>query len=387
MIIFYFVPYFPPNIKGGAEISLKLLALELARRGHEVHIFTPNYNKSDEKVNNGYVIHLIGWDKEGVWSLNNPFALLKIYRYVKRQKINPEIIDSYNWPLAAWFIAKKLKKSFVLSIRDLTPLSDLRVDVLPRRYNFFEYYKVRFDNFGFSLDQIIYGLYGYGLTIMNQKALKQADGLTFASKALMKAYNGFNKNNICINSVVVLPKQRCDIKRKMQVLYVGRFSQGKGFNFLITIAKSIIDQGKFKKLSFVFIGSGEQPRVGKRYKERIKVLGKLSHDQTLNNIQRSRLVVVPSQIFDAFPRSIVESLSYGTPVIATDVGGSKEALGGAGILVEAGNELELKQAILKLTDDRKLWDKYSKNGIEQIEQYSPEIISTKTEQFYKKILQ
>ncbi len=386
MIIFYFVPYFPPNSKGGAEISLELLASELVRKGHEVHIFTPNYNKPDKEICNGYIVHFIGWGKEGVWSLNNPLSLYKTFRNVQMLKIKPTIIDSYNWPLAAWFVAKQLRKPYVLSIRDLTPLSDLRVDFFARRYSFLEYFKSRFDNFGFSLIQIAYGLYGYTLTQITHKILRGANGLTFASKALMVAYKKFNENSIAINSIVVGHAKQIDQKRKMQVLYIARLSKGKGFNFLLEAVKSYIDKKKFKKLSFVFIGDGVEPKLASKYKKKIKFLGKLSHDRVLTQIGQSRVVVVPSIVFDAMPRAILESLSLGTPVVATDVGGSPEALGNGGILIKINDRSGLESAILKLSSDDKLWMELSKNGLSHIKKFSPRIVASRVERFYEKVL-
>ena len=48
---------------------------------------------------------------------------------------------------------------------------------------------------------------------------------------------------------------------------------------------------------------------------------------------RSRCVIVPSEWDEAWCRVINEAQTWGLPVIARDVGGISEALGGAGILM------------------------------------------------------
>jgi glycosyltransferase involved in cell wall biosynthesis len=47
-------------------------------------------------------------------------------------------------------------------------------------------------------------------------------------------------------------------------------------------------------------------------------------------------------------------MACGKPVVATDVGGTREALEGVGILVRSRNESELAQAIVKLLKDKQL---------------------------------
>ena len=60
--------------------------------------------------------------------------------------------------------------------------------------------------------------------------------------------------------------------------------------------------------------------------------------------------VLPSRV-DAFPLVVLEAMILGVPVVAFDVGGVAEQVGGAGILVPAGDRDGLEAAVRKLVDD------------------------------------
>src|SRR5262249_55432592 len=65
------------------------------------------------------------------------------------------------------------------------------------------------------------------------------------------------------------------------------------------------------------------------------------------------IVVVPSVVPDALSRVILEAMSAGRAVIATDVGGTPELVidGKTGLLVERGDPLALARALERLLGD------------------------------------
>ena len=63
-------------------------------------------------------------------------------------------------------------------------------------------------------------------------------------------------------------------------------------------------------------------------------------------------VVVMSSLSEGFPFAVVEAMATGKPIVATDVGGVREALGDAGLLVPPRQPRELAEAINRLLSDR-----------------------------------
>lgn len=65
-------------------------------------------------------------------------------------------------------------------------------------------------------------------------------------------------------------------------------------------------------------------------------------------------LIVLSSISEAFPYSAIEAMMTGKAIVATDVGGVREAVGECGIVVQPRRPEEMAQAILKLLQDREL---------------------------------
>ena len=65
-------------------------------------------------------------------------------------------------------------------------------------------------------------------------------------------------------------------------------------------------------------------------------------------------VVAFSSITEAFPFAVIEAMACGKAVVATDVGGVREALEGCGLLVSSRNPHGLADAIVRLLRDQRL---------------------------------
>lgn len=81
----------------------------------------------------------------------------------------------------------------------------------------------------------------------------------------------------------------------------------------------------------------------------------------------SDLVVVPSY-YEGLGLAVLESMSVGVPVVATNVVGINEIIenGVNGLLVEKQNSLQLSKAIGKILKDRSLYNRVSKLGIKTV---------------------
>jgi glycosyltransferase involved in cell wall biosynthesis len=74
----------------------------------------------------------------------------------------------------------------------------------------------------------------------------------------------------------------------------------------------------------------------------------------VERILKASDIVVMSSHYEGFGLSVVEGMAAGRPVIASDVDGLREVVGGAGLLFAAGNEGELAEVILRLESDEVL---------------------------------
>lgn len=92
----------------------------------------------------------------------------------------------------------------------------------------------------------------------------------------------------------------------------------------------------------------------------VEFLGWVNRDQRKELLEKSDVLVLPSYN-EGLPMAILEAMSYGLPIISTNVGSIAEAVhnGENGFLVEPGNVAALEEAITILTDNEELWQRQS----------------------------
>jgi sucrose-phosphate synthase len=82
-------------------------------------------------------------------------------------------------------------------------------------------------------------------------------------------------------------------------------------------------------------------------------------------------VFVNAAFNEPFGLTIIEAASSGLPVVATDDGGPRDIIANLnnGILVDVSDHKNISNAMKKIFHDKDLWDEYSQNGINRIENY------------------
>jgi glycosyltransferase involved in cell wall biosynthesis len=85
-------------------------------------------------------------------------------------------------------------------------------------------------------------------------------------------------------------------------------------------------------------------------KERVRFLGPKTPGELASAYQRADVFVLPSAS-EVLPSVVTEAIFCGTPVIASDVGGVREQLGGYGACVSPGRPNELAATIMEVLDN------------------------------------
>jgi glycosyltransferase involved in cell wall biosynthesis len=111
------------------------------------------------------------------------------------------------------------------------------------------------------------------------------------------------------------------VKREIKnyFVFIGRLDKLKGINLLVEAWREI------KDTELYIIGDGPEHEAVQNYiKEKkstnIKLLGFLTKENAFKIIENAKAIIVPSQWYEGFPMTIVESFSLGVPVIAGDIG-------------------------------------------------------------------
>ena len=159
------------------------------------------------------------------------------------------------------------------------------------------------------------------------------------------------------------------------VLYFGRYDVQKGVPTLLKVCSELDD------IPFVFAGSGPLEQTVNETGN-VRNVGFVSGAKLHRLIAEARFTIYPSEWYENCPFSVMESQMLGTPVIGTNIGGIPELINTddapTGVLVEAGNSDELREAIISLWHDADRCMNYSKNCLlnkwDNLEEYTHNIL-------------
>lgn len=132
---------------------------------------------------------------------------------------------------------------------------------------------------------------------------------------------------------------------------IGRFSKQKGHEYLIEALKNIKD--KLEDTIVVFVGDGEEKsrNVEKVRKYDLGAIVKfVGHRWDIGNILTDTDLLIHPSLYEGMPNTILEAMSYSTPVLATNIPGVDEIDMGEKVieLVEPENSEALADKILML---------------------------------------
>lgn len=152
------------------------------------------------------------------------------------------------------------------------------------------------------------------------------------------------------------------------ITFVGRIIAAKGVQDLIAVFKEI-RQGH--KVKLIVIGSGNfLQELKKEAGDSPDVLfaGEKSEEEIIDLLSITDIFVNPSYS-EGLPTSVLEAASCGCPIIATDVGGTKEIIqhGKNGLLFRAKDTGQLSSMIKSLLDNNQARLQYGANARETVE--------------------
>lgn len=153
-------------------------------------------------------------------------------------------------------------------------------------------------------------------------------------------YNGINTEISNLNRENSVLKEFDLEKTYVNIGVIARYSKQKGQIFLLEAIRELINQGY--KFNLLLIGEGEERSNLEKYisendlSKRVKLTG--NREDIANIINELDFFVLPS-VYEGLPVSILEIMSQGKIIIATDVGGNKEVIsdGQNGYLIKSGD--------------------------------------------------
>ena len=398
--ICYLTNEYYPDIRGGIGKFVYILARETAKLGHQVHVITLTRNNI-ESVNfeENVWVHRIGVNKY-------PKSLLE-YDTVNDNFNQNRMNTLYSHYEEILKINKKCKVDIVQ-----TPIWD--------SLGFYALFDSRFNlvvTLHTSMKTIFEGVYHINEEVefhieVEEYLLNKSKFIVSNSKAIEKQYNQYY-NDACEGKTFLIShgledmrkfvknddKKLSDNSDNIEILFVGRLEYRKGIDIIFECVPYICK--KYNNVIFRFCGDNtiNMPNSEKNYKdyflskynefsERVIFEGYISDEEIIDRYSNCDIFIAPSR-FESFGLIFLEAMIFSKPVIGTNIGGIPEVMenGVSGILIENENSEDLKNALIKLIENKNIRESMGKNGRRIYEEkFTAEIMANKFIDYYKNIL-
>ena len=227
-----------------------------------------------------------------------------------------------------------------------------------------------------------------GFVLYLKWVLRSANLILLLDKDSLRDYKPYNSNLVQVGNSIIcpeLPEGRHVLRegKVREILFVGRLSKDKRVEPII---RAVEDMGKAgfgeegsgmdgSEIRLTIVGDGEEyhnliPYAG----ERIRFVGAVPPKEVKEYMQNSDILVMNSS-FEGVPMTILEAISYGLPVVSTNVGGIGEALHFGQDSEETDGTAEGIQAAIRRIEAH--YDVYSRNAYENSKAYDYRTLNRK----------
>ena len=231
------------------------------------------------------------------------------------------------------------------------------------------------------------------------KLIQSSDVITTVSKSITQELREYYLNSKSINVVengvdekFFYPKKEKSEKTMKYAIFVGRIDREKGLFDLVECGRYI--RRERPELNFIIAGKGRDLKklINKIKKiglqDKFIFLGQVEKDNLVKLYQNATFFIFPSY-HEGLPSVILEAMSCGLPIIATDVRGNRDLIinGENGIIVPPKEPKKLAEAINSLLEDEKLMEYLGKNARDTIiKKYTWDIVAKKMLKCYESLI-
>jgi glycosyltransferase involved in cell wall biosynthesis len=352
---------FPPDLIGGAELQVQQLATDLARRGHNVTVFTRRYSdRPYHQWQDGYLIRRRNeFPVPGLRMVWDTFPALW---NIARRRPSPQVLLCY----------QTLNSGLIGIVAQLLLGIPAVVSIRGNRE-----YRLRHSTSNRLLVPAIYRRARY-LIVQSSRILddlhtqlRLADHAALSDQLQPKIK--VIPNGICIPHGIR--------SNGTKVVYVGRLIRNKG------IADLLLAMKQLPGAEALIVGDGpDRARLESLAGEMpVTFVGQVPPSAVVDYLQQARLLVLPSHLGDGLPNVILEAMACGVPVVATRTAGIPDLVRHkeTGFLFEPGDIQQMVSYIDRLLKDDRLWKSLSKHSPKVVQAYSWDVITPQIEELLR----
>ncbi|NQS89636.1 glycosyltransferase family 4 protein [Patescibacteria group bacterium] len=355
----------PCNSIGGEELSTLSLVKELKRRGYNVYILLGSNKMLEEFKDSAteVVVNPVVGSRNIRGVIQGAFLIRKLLKKYHIQIVHSQsVIPTIMGYLAAKGNANK-KVKVILHERGIKHYK------LVKRLNFIANFIIA--NSKYEMEKLIKtGFPSKKLTFIHNCYNLPYPKKSEKDRALLAEFH-IQDNDFVVGAV-------------------GRLVPQKGFEYLLEAAKTVLK--KIPNTKFILVGGGELESKLKNFSRTLKIDKNVIFTGPRRDMDKIYSIIniftLPS-LWEPFGNVSLEAMTFGKPVIASEVGGIPEVVedGVTGILIPPKDSVKLAEVIIYLLKNPEVAKKMREAGRKRVQKYfTPERVGDEVEKVYEHLV-
>lgn len=356
---------------------LKPLILESMGQGYIVHNACTDTGRFEQLEKQGLKMVNVPIDRK-ISPIGNLKSIIRLYRLMKKEKYD---IVHVHTPIASILGRLAAKWAGVRNIVYTAHGFYFHEGMSRKAYRFFYGLEKLFAKY-FTDWLLLQSREDYELCL--EKRFKKSDRIIHLSNGV-DIWEKFNPKEVDASRVAILKKQFGVVDGDIVFAFIGRFVKEKGvFELLEAYSRMRCVNPRVKLLMIGDTLQSERDQDTRgRIEERLKEPGIIApgyRKDIPELLALSDVYVLPSYR-EGLPRSIIEAMAMGKPVIATNIRGCREEVvhGENGYLVKKGDVKELYDSMVTLAEDGLKRKRFGNNGRKMAEDMFDEAVIIKNQ--------
>jgi len=391
MKILQVVSYFHPAYAFGGPVKVVYqISKELAKRGHDVVVYTSDAKDFDSRLNIGFSDNVNG---------------IRVYRFRNLSMMLVKRVKLFITPKMALFVRKEVKTFDIIHLHEYRALQNIVIAYYAKKYGVPYVLQAHGSLPRFitkrRLKWIYDVLFGYRILKDSSKviALSWVEAEQYKRMGVPEEKIEVISNGIDLSEYGnLLPKR--SFKKKFSIdddekiiLYLGRIHKLKGIDFLIKSFAHLVKNGvKDAKLVLAgaddgYLSTAENLINSLGCSSNALFVGALTHEDKISAYIDSTVVVYPER-FNVFGLVPLEAAAFSKPVIVSNENYMSKVVegGGFGFSVNYGDVEALAKLFKSLVMNDVLASKMGTRGRQYVaDNYSLEKVLDKLEKLYEAV--
>jgi len=343
--VLIFTGHFYPYI-GGIEKTIYEVSKRLDQKGYDIEIITSDCENapSTEQIGGFHIYRLPSWHVlRGDYPIPRP-SIMAFHIFLKIIRGNYDAVCTH-------------ARMFPISLLGLLTARLKGIPLIHMEYGI--YHHITPSKMVCTMSKV----YDHTLGRLIVTSASRVVGVSNAAADFLK-HLGAKEVTIITNGVDTEIYKRKGTKLKEElalngmtiITFVGRLIYLKGVQELLRSFQEV--QKDFAEVKLLIVGDGSYRNELEKLaggSDKVLFLGQISDQELIEILSITDIFVNPSYL-EGLPTSVLEAGAIGVPIVATDVGGTREIIENykTGLLIPCGNVEVLRESICELINDKNL---------------------------------